>query len=108
MDTSLQTFFILGAAAFCTGIYASRRRTPMWLWPGYTISPDRISDIRRFNRIVGTFWMAYALPYLVAAAVSTRDSILGAKIATWNFTAGTLGLCVALLVVWLVYRVNRH
>ena len=43
------------------GIYAIRRKKPMWFWSGSTVKEEEISDIPAYNRANGIMWIAFSL-----------------------------------------------
>ena len=42
------------------GIYAWRRRKPMWFWSGSTVKESEISDIAAYNRANGIMWLVFS------------------------------------------------
>ena len=63
------------------GIYAWRRKKPMWFWSGSTVKESEISDIAAYNRANGIMWLAFSLILWVS-------TILGAM----NMKAGGIAL----------------
>lgn len=63
------------------GIYARKRKKPMWFWSGSTVEEYEISDVPAYNRANGIMW-------LVFSAVFWISTILGAL----NMKAG--GICL--------------
>lgn len=45
------------------GIYAWRRKKPMWFWAGDTVSEDEITDVRAYN---SSKWHHVALFFVTA------------------------------------------
>ena len=43
------------------GIYAWRRKKPMWFWSGSTVKESDISDIATYNRANGIMWLVFSL-----------------------------------------------
>ena len=43
------------------GIYAWKRRKPMWFWAGSTVKESEISDTAAYNRANGIMWLAFSL-----------------------------------------------
>ena len=78
------------------GIYAWRRKKPMWFWSGSTVRESEISDVRAYNRANGIMWLAFSGVFWVAAVLGLfRMSAAGIVVG-----AGTL---VAIPVLILVY-----
>lgn len=63
------------------GIYAWRRKQPMWFWSGSTVKASEISDIPAYNRANGIMWLAFS-------AILWISTILGAV----NMKAGGIAL----------------
>ena len=78
------------------GIYAWRRKKPMWFWSGSTVRESEISDVRAYNRANGIMWLAFSGVFWIAALLGLfRMSAAGIVVG-----AGTL---VAIPVLILVY-----
>ena len=43
------------------GIYAWRRKKPMWFWSGSMVKEDEIADIPAYNRDNGIMWIVFSL-----------------------------------------------
>jgi len=73
--------FVLGTATLFLfiGIYAARRKKPMWFWAGSQVSEDSVTDVRAYNRENGRMWMLYSLWYYLAGFS-----------ALWNFTVAVI------------------
>ena len=80
------------------GIYAIRRKKPMWFWSGSTVKESEITDVKAYNRENGIMWICYSL-------VIWASTFLGA----FNMAAAGIVLfigCLAGLPV-LVVSYNR-
>ena len=69
------------------GIFAWKRKKPMWFWSGSTVDESEIADIPAYNRANGIMW-------LVFSAVFWISTILGAL----NMKAGGICLIVSSLI----------
>ena len=49
------------------GIYACKRKKPMWFWSGSTVSESVITDIPAYNRANGIMWICYSLVFWISA-----------------------------------------
>lgn len=59
---------MLVAAFFCgIGIYAVRRKKPMWFWSGTSVREDEITDIPAYNRACGFMWIGFSAPFWISA-----------------------------------------
>ena len=52
------------------GIYAWRRKKPMWFWSGSTVEESEITDVPAYNRANGIMWLAFS-------AIFWASTILG-------------------------------
>ena len=78
------------------GIYAWRRKKPMWFRSGSTVKESEIADIPAYNRANGIMWIAYS-------SVFWLGSILGAfdlDIAGWVLAVGCLGGIPILVIAY--------
>ena len=80
------------------GIYAWRRKKPMWFWSGSTVSIDEITDVKAYNRENGIMWICYSLPLWIS-------TIMG----FWNISLAGIVLIIGCLggVPFLVISYNR-
>ncbi len=74
------------------GIYAWRRKEPMWFWSGTTVSKEEIKDIPAYNRANGIMWIVFSLVLWISAAAAGY----GMKEAGYILLVGC-GLAVPLL-----------
>ena len=42
------------------GIYAWKRKKPMWFWSGSTVKESEISDLSAYNRANAIMWLAFS------------------------------------------------
>ena len=61
------------------GIYAWRRKKPMWFWAGDTVSEDEITDVRAYNRANGIMWLCFSLPLWIGTIVVVCHNIFRHK-----------------------------
>ena len=73
------------AAAFTgLGVFAMRRKKPMWFWSGSEVKPYEIRDIPAYNRANGWMWIGYSLGFWAAAALSLLNGpAAGVLVAVW-------------------------
>ena len=73
------------AASFTAlGIYAWKRKKPMWFWSGSEVKPYEIRDIPAYNRANGWMWILYSLGFWAAAALSLLNvPAAGVLVAVW-------------------------
>jgi hypothetical protein len=98
MDDIIWLIIMAPVSALFTGIgiYAWKRKKPMWFWSGSTVEESEISDIAAYNRANGIMWLAFSLMMWIS-------TILGVM----NMKAGGIlliaGCAVAVPVLPLVY-----
>ena len=53
---------MIPVSAFITGIgvYAWRRKKPMWFWSGTKVRESEISDVPAYNRANAIMWICYS------------------------------------------------
>ena len=63
MENLVFLIIMIPLAAFFTGlgVYAMRRKKPMWFWSGSEVKPWQIRDIPAYNRANGWMWIGYSL-----------------------------------------------
>ena len=49
------------------GIYAIRRKKPMWFWSGSTVKEYEISDIPAYNKANGIMWIGFSMIFWISA-----------------------------------------
>ena len=60
------------------GIYAWRRKKPMWFWSGSTVRESEIADIPAYNRANGIMWIVFSLIFWIGTAAGcVRMSMAG-------------------------------
>ena len=59
------------------GIYAWRRRQPMWFWSGSKVKASEISDIAAYNRANGIMWLAFSVIFWISTILGCRSMKTG-------------------------------
>lgn len=52
--------WVCAAGFFAIAAWSYFRKTPMHFWSGSTVSPEEISDTKRYNRANGHMWTVFA------------------------------------------------
>ena len=86
-------------AAFFTGlgVYAMKRKKPMWFWSGSEVKAWQIRDIPAYNRANGWMWILFSLGFWAAALLSLFNVSAAGMLAALTCLVG-----IPILVV--VYR----
>ncbi|MCR5041585.1 MAG: hypothetical protein K6C36_05715 [Clostridia bacterium] len=110
METTIFLVIMLPLSAFFTGlgIFAWKRKKPMWFWANSEVSEKEISDVPAYNRANGIMWLAYSAVFWISSVLGLFNvGTAGAVLA-----AGCLGGIPVLIVVYQriykKYRVRKH
>lgn len=88
---------ILSASLFSgIGIFAWRRKKPMWFWSGSEVSEYEISDIPAYNRENGVMWIAFSSIFWLSAFLG----LFQMKIAGIILTVGCFAGIPALIIIY--------
>ena len=49
------------------GIYAMRRKKPMWFWSGSSVREEDIKDVAAYNRANGIMWLCFSALLWISA-----------------------------------------
>ena len=83
------------------GIFAWRRKQPMWFWSGSTVKEEEISDVRAYNRANGIMWIAFSLLFWICTAIGFR-SMKAAGI--FMMAACALGCPLLIVAYRMIYK----
>ena len=99
-------FCVCGFALFCTilGIYAWRRKEPMWFWAGSTVRKEQIKDVKAYNRANGILWMAFSIIQWAAGLLGIWNMEAAEKILMYGDTVGLACVFIGYLLIWRKYR----
>ena len=83
------------------GVYAWKRKKPMWFWSGSTVEESEISDISAYNKANGIMWIVFS----AILWISTIFGSLNMKIGGITLIVGCILGAPALPVVYgRIYR----
>ena len=86
------------------GIYAWRRKKPMWFWSGSTVDEKDIADVPAYNRANGIMWLCYSAVFWIAAILWIfRQELAGVFLAV-GCLAGIPVLVIAYRKIYAKYR----
>ncbi len=101
-------FFIIMApcAALFTGlgIYAMKRKKPMWFYAGSEVKPWQIKDIPAYNRANGWMWIVYSLGLWAAAILGLFDASAAGILLTVTCLGGIPLLVIAYKRIYKKYK----
>ena len=83
------------------GVYAWKRKKPMWFWSGSTVEESEIKDVPAYNRANGIMWLCFSVIFWV----STVFGCLKMKTGGIILLAGCfLGVPLLPLIYGRIYR----
>ena len=59
------------------GIYAWKRKKPMWFWSGSTVEEEEISDVNAYNRANGILWLVFSALLWISTVLGYRYGEIG-------------------------------
>ena len=79
MDYIIWLIIMAPVSALFTGIgiYAWRRKKPMWFWSGSTVEESEISDVAAYNRANGIMWLAFSLMMWISTILGVKNMKTG-------------------------------
>lgn len=88
MEKAVFLIILIPVALLFTGIgiFAWKRKKPMWFWSGSTVSEREIADIPAYNRANGIMWLCFSAVFWASAVVG------------WFFP-GTAGIILSVGVI---------
>ncbi len=78
------------------GIYAWRRKEPMWFYSGSTVKSEEIRDIPAYNRANGIMWLAFSAFFCICTVLGAMNM----RSAGFLMLGGTVLLCFLLPVTY--------
>lgn len=89
-----------GCAVLFTGlgIYAGKRKNPMWFWSGTTVPAETVADIPGYNRKNRTMWILYSVPFWISGVTYIWFPV---------FAGITILAACSVGVIWLIWYYKR-
>ncbi len=93
-------------AAFFTGmgIYAWKRKKPMWFWSGSSVSENDISDVAAYNRANGIMWICYSSIFWLSTILGIFRMDMAGILLMVGGIAGSLVLIIAYRHIYEKYK----
>ena len=106
MERYLFVMIVVPVALLFTGlgIFAWRRKKPMWFYSGSEVKPWQIRDIPAYNRANGIMWLAFSLVFWVSAGLSLRSVEAAGLVTAVGCLAGIPILVVVYQRIYKKYR----
>ena len=86
------------------GIFAWKRKKPMWFWAGTTVDEFEISDIPAYNRANGIMWICYSAVFWISTVLGIVQMDTAGIVLTVGCLAGILVLIIAYRRIYEKYR----
>ncbi len=109
METALWLVIMFPVSALITGIgiYAWKRRKPMWFWSGSTVSEEEISDVPAYNRANGIMWISFSAVFWISTALGLFHQEAAGIVLEAGCLAGVPALIFTYQKIYKKYRVPK-
>ena len=107
MEQIIWLIVMIPVSLFFTGlgIFAWKRKKPMWFWSGSTVNEWEITDIPAYNRANGIMWLCYSAVFWISSFLG----ILQLEAAGAALAVGCLGGIPVLVIVYKrIYNKYRY
>ena len=93
------------AASFTAiGVYAWKRKKPMWFWSGSEVKAWQLRDVAAYNRANGIMWLVFSLGFWAAAVLGLFNVPAAGVLVMLTCLVGVPGLIVAYKRIYNKYR----
>lgn len=93
-----------GGLFYGIGVWAAKRKAPMFFWAGSEVDPKTVSDVPAYNRENGRMWKRYSLAFWMSGALE----IAGIRFPWCGIAAASLiGLACTVGFLWLIGTFRR-
>ena len=89
------------------GVYAWKRKEPMWFFAGTTVSKDEIADIPAYNKANGMLWIGYSMIYWISSILGYFKASVGGIFMIIGCIMGSLALPLIYHKIYDKYRKNK-
>lgn len=86
------------------GIFAWKRKKPMWFWAGTTVEESEIADISAYNRANGIMWICYSAVFWISTVLGIFQMDTAGIVLTVGCLAGIPVLIIAYRRIYEKYR----
>lgn len=86
------------------GIFAWKRKKPMWFWAGTTVEESEIADISAYNRANGIMWICYSAVFWGSTVLGIFQMGTAGIVLTVGCLAGIPVLIIAYRRIYEKYR----
>ena len=89
------------------GIFAWKRKKPMWFWSGTTVDESEIADIPAYNRANGIMWIIYSLVFWAGAILGVYQIDIAGIVVAAGCLGGIPLLVLAYTKIYNKYRIRK-
>ena len=109
MGNTVFLIIMIPLASFFTGlgVFAWRRKKPMWFWSGSEVKEREIADIPAYNRANGIMWLAFSGVFWLAAVLGAFHAEAGGILLGVGCIGGVPALIFAYNMIYKKYRRRR-
>ena len=106
MEKTIWLIITIPIALFFTGIgvFAWRRKKPMWFWSGREVKEREISDVHAYNRANGIMWLAFSGVFWISAILGAFKTQAAAIVLTVGSVGGVPVLAAAYGRIYKKYK----
>ena len=106
MNNIIFLMIVIAIGLFFTifGIYAWRRKEPMWFWSGRIVRENEITDVRAFNRANGIMWLAFSAVFWLSAVLALMQNDAAGLVMLGGCLLGIPGLIFVYGKIYSKYR----
>lgn len=106
MERTVFLIIMIPLALFFTGlgVFARRRKKPMWFWSGSEVKEREIRDVRAYNRANGIMWLAFSGVFWVAAILGAFETEAAGIVLAVGVIAGIPALIFAYSRIYNKYK----
>ncbi len=88
--------FPLSSLFTALGVFAWKRKKPMWFWSGSEVSEREITDIPAYNKANGIMWLVYSSVFWISLLLG----ILNLSAAGFVLAVGCVGGIPLLIIAY--------
>lgn len=106
MEKLVFFLIVVPVSAFFTGIgiFAWKRKKPMWFWSGSEVKAWQLTDVAAYNRANGIMWLLFSLGFWAAAVLGLFNIPAAGILLAVTCLGGIPGLIVAYNRIYKKYK----
>ena len=106
MENTVFLMIMIPLASFFTGlgVFAWRRKKPMWFWSGSEVKEREIKDVPAYNRANGIMWLAFSGVFWASAILGAFEVEAAGIVLAVGVIAGIPALIFAYSRIYKKYK----